>query len=162
MNTVNVGPFNVLKDLPPNTHLMAAWGAVWTFGHKVQVGNKYVKPLPVLRDNKFFISRDPFQDIAAPGTEVALVIQVRTVEKAQRTSQKTFPTVHHHAVANTEGRAWMIPSNDYWKTARFTYSKTNSDAVSIAGLPSFNLPDLVGEAEFKKMVAELKTIVRKL
>jgi hypothetical protein len=56
----------------------------------------------------------------------------------------------------------MIPSNDYWKTARFTYSKVNSDTVSLLGLSSFHLPDLVGETDFKKMIIELKAIVRKL
>lgn len=162
MNTVNVGPFFVLKELPVNTQLMAAWGAVWTFGGKVQVGNSWVKPLPIIREDKFFISRDPIKDIAMPGTDVALVIEVKTVERAQRTSQKTFPAIRHHTVSTTEGKAWMIPSSEYWKTRRFSYSKENSDPVSLAGLPTFNLPDLVGEAEFKKMVVEIKAIVRKL
>lgn len=161
MNTVNVGPFHVLKALPENTQLMAAWGATWTFGTRVQIGGRYVKPLPVIRNGEFFISRDPLHDLSIPDTEAALVLEVRTIERAQRTSQKTFPAVRHHAIANIEGKAWMLASTDYWKTARFTYSTANSDKVALPNA-NFFLPDLIGEPEFKKMVLELKSIVKKL
>jgi hypothetical protein len=87
---VFVGPFTVLKGLPANTHLMAAWGAIWAFGHKIQVGNKSVKPIPMLRDSKFFISRNPFQDIAIPGTEMALVIQVERLRRPGARLRKLF------------------------------------------------------------------------
>ena len=163
---VNVGPFAIMKALPANTQLMAAWGAIWTFGGTVKRGHEYVKPIPVIRDNHFWVSIDPRRDVATPDTFVALVVELRTIEKATRTSQKTFPAVRHKVVATTEGKAWIVPGNAYYAASRPVYTgfevSGHGPAVDLSKLPSFNLIDIVGENEFKKMVSSIKTNLRKL
>lgn len=158
MEVVDVGPFKVIRELPDDTKLMVAWGALWSFGSRFAVGNRYMDPIPVIEDGAFkILYSDPMPILAKPGVEVALVIEIRAIGKASRTSQKTFPSEPTKVVGHTGGLAWALTNEEWIYSTR----KSNPIPATLSRAP-FQLSQLIGEESFKSLISTLKTKIRKL
>lgn len=159
MEIVDVGPFKVIRELPSDTKLMCAWGALWSFGSRYQVDNRYVDPIAIIDNGAFrILYDDPVSTLARPTTEIALVIEIRAMGKAERTSQKTFPAQRTKVVGKSTGDAWVISEDEWYHSSK----RVGQVSVDLNSKKSFKFADLLGEAPFKSLVSTLKSKVRKL
>jgi len=159
---VNVGKYKILRSVPDDTRFLLGWSAIWSFGHRAMINNKYVEPGPVVLDNEFYIVRDPLAFLVQPGSEMPLVIELKLYEPARaRTAARNFVGDREKIIALPNGTAYAIPL-DKFNGAMLNVRLGKDSNCVVLDMPSFDVRQLVGNDTFNDLLSKLRTTIRKL